>query len=190
MTELNLINQFLVALPVQVNTYFEDTVTFLVHHGDEGSMGFVINRPTPVRIDDVLIQAELTPNTESDAVILEGGPVSRTSPTIIHTDDFNTEGTFEIANDLFCTSELRDGDIMHFLRALAEGKGPTHYLFFLGYAGWAPQQLEDELETNSWITCPADLQILFNEPYESRFQQIVSDIGIDFDRMGPTSGSA
>lgn len=190
MTELNLTNQFLVALPVQVNTYFEDTVTFLVHHGDEGSMGFVINRPTPVRLDDVLIQAELTPKTESEAVILEGGPVSRTSPTIIHTEDFNTEGTFEIANGLFCTSELHNGDIMHFLRALAEGKGPKDYLFFLGYAGWAPQQLEDELETNSWITSPADPQVLFNEPFESRFQRVVSNTGIDFDRMGPASGSA
>ena len=190
MTEHNLSNHFLLALPVQANTYFEETVTLLIHHGEDGALGFVINRPTPVKIEDIIMQAELSPNIETDAVIMEGGPVSRTSPTVIHSSDFRADTTIEISDKIYCTSELQEGDIMYILSAIAEGRGPAQYLFFLGYAGWGPDQLENELETNSWITCPADTGILFGEPFATRFERVSANIGIDFDRIGPSGGSA
>lgn len=190
MTQSSLANHFLLPLPVQANTYFDDSVTLMVHHNEEGAMGFIINRPTPIKIVDVMLQAELSPIEEITHYIMEGGPVSRSSPAVIHSDDYNAEGTIQITDGVGFTTELTAGDILNTLKDIAAGKGPSKYLFLLGYAGWGPGQLEQELQTNSWISCPIDQTILFDAPFASRFKELATQIDLDFTRIAPHGGSA
>lgn len=190
MVDQSLVNHFLLALPNQLGTYFEDTLTFMVRHNEEGAMGFVINRPMPIKLAEILKEANLDPDSGADASLWEGGPVSPAHPSIIHSSDFSTEGTVEVADGVGLTTESSGAGIYATLKAISEGEGPEKYLFVLGYAGWAPGQLEGELDENAWITCPADRQILFDEPHDTRVNSVSSIIGVDFSKLSPQGGTA
>ena len=186
----SLINHFLLALPIQTDSYFEDSVTLLVKHNQEGAMGFIVNRPTPVSLKDVLVRVELKTKREVKGMMLEGGPVSRTFPSMIHTSEFSTDETFKVTVDISVTMQESHGGVYETLKAIAEGNGPQEYLFLLGYAGWGPGQLESELEDNAWVTCPADRQILFDEPFDSRLQKLSDQLNMDFDKFVFHGGDA
>lgn len=190
MTEQSLVNHFLLALPNQIGTYFEDTLTFLVRHNDEGAMGFIVNRPMPIKLAELLKEANLDPVSGEETNLWEGGPVSPTHPSIIHSDDFSTDSTVEVAEGIGLTTEPSGAGIYATLKAIAEGSGPKQYMFVLGYAGWAPGQLEGELKENAWVTCPADRKILFDEPHQSKVRSVSSIIGVDFSKFSPQGGMA
>lgn len=186
----SLVNHFLLALPIQADSYFEDSVTLLVKHDPEGAMGFIVNRPTPVSLKDVLIRVELKTKLDIKGMMLEGGPVSRTFPSMIHTNEFSTDETFKVTDDISVTMQQSHGGVYETLKAIAEGNGPQEYLFLLGFAGWGPGQLEGELEDNSWVACPADREILFDEPFENRLKRLSGQLNVDFDRFVFHGGDA
>ena len=183
-------NHFLLALPTQISTYFEDTVTYLVHHDEEGAMGLVVNRPLPLKLGDVLKEANLQPEGEDISPIMEGGPVSPAHPFIIHSSDFETKSSTRISDEVSFTAQSSKEGIFAMLEAISKGTGPSKYLFCLGYAGWGAGQLENELKENSWVTCPADTKILFDEPFKTRAEKVSSSIGVDLSKFSPQSGMA
>lgn len=190
MESSTLINHFLLALPSQINSYFEDTLTYMVRHGDDGAMGFVINRPLPLKLAEIMKEAKLDPTQGEKVPILEGGPVNPSHPSIIHSDDFETDNSLQVTDGIALITDSSGEGIYKTIKAIAEGKGPKNYLFVLGYAGWGPKQLDNELGENAWMTCLADHRTLFDEPYETRVSKVSSSVGVDFSKFSPQSGSA
>lgn len=182
---MDLTKHFLIAMPNQAGTYFANTLTYLCEHGDAGSMGLMINRPTNLSVDRLMKQFGFpAPPSLAEAAVLEGGPVSPEQGFVVHSDDGNFPASKDLGGGLkFTTSR----DV---LEAIANDRGPYHYLIALGYAGWGPNQLERELAENAWLTCPANSGILFDVPFDERVDEAARSLGIDLRLMSGQTGHA
>ena len=190
MSDARLANQFLLSLPIQNGTYFEDTLTYICLHSEEGAFGIIVNRPLDLQINQVLESANLQHDLDLRDVVLEGGPVSRNQPSILHTGDFTTDGTVPLQDGLKLTLDSSPQGIYEVLEAISKGKGPEKFLFVLGYAGWAGGQLENELTENAWLTCPMEHSLLFDIPHDQRLSIAAESIGVDLGSMTPSIGEA
>ena len=171
-------------MPGMNDPSFEATVTLLCEHSDEGAMGVVINRPMPVTLGDVLAELALEPESSEIAAqpVLAGGPVSRDRGFVVHALPGEFESTVELAPNLRVSFSL---DIVNSLADLGE---PGQALFGLGYAGWHGGQLEGEILQNAWLTTPADPRIVFDLPFDERWQAAADLIGVDLSRVAPQAG--
>jgi putative transcriptional regulator len=186
MTAVNLTNQLLIAMPTLADPNFHRTVTLVCEHGAEGAIGVVINRPLELTLKEIcehLKLEEVLPEAAAQRVLL-GGPVQMERGFILHQPLGGWESTLSIDSDIGLTSSV---DV---LRAIALGQGPRRTLVALGYAGWAPGQLEKEISENSWLTVPSDPDILFAMPYEERWQAAASKLGVDLNLMSVEAGHA
>ena len=182
---MDLTKHFLIAMPNQAGTYFANTLTYLCEHGDAGSMGLMINRPTNLSVDRLMKPFGFpAPPPLAEATVLEGGPVSPEQGFVVHSDDGNFPASKDLGGGLKLTTS-RD-----VLEAIANDRGPYHYLIALGYAGWGPNQLERELAENAWLTCPANSGILFDVPFEERVDEAARSLGIDLRLMSGQTGHA
>lgn len=178
-------HQFLLAMPGLADGYFGGTITYLCEHNAEGAMGLVVNRPGDMTLAELFAQLSLAiPADGGDRQVLEGGPVARERGFILHSDDCRFEASLQLGSGLALTAS-RAG-----LEAIAAGAGPANYLIALGFAGWGPGQLEQELLDNAWLTCPADPSILFDVPYDARVARAAAALGIDFSRLSGHAGHA
>lgn len=150
-------------------------------------MGLVVNKPADISFGEVLEQLELNPiSAELERVpVYAGGPVKTDRGFLLHTPVRSIwKSTLELRDDLQLTTSI---DI---LEQLAQGSGPDLYLMALGYAGWGPGQLEDELGRNLWLSCPANLDILFKTEPEQRVTAAALQLGIDINLMSSQAGHA
>jgi putative transcriptional regulator len=183
--DLSFRNQFLIAMPSLAGSYFGNTLTYICEHNGDGAMGIMVNRPSPVSLVELLSQLGIDKGaTPVDAVVLEGGPVSSERGFILHTDDVSFEASLAIDNGVMLSSARE------VLEAIAENRGPAHYLVALGYAGWDGGQLEEEVLDNAWLTCPADREIIFDTPFEDRMRQAALGLGIDIALISGEAGHA
>ncbi len=169
-------NQFLVSTPQLDDPNFRQTVILICKHDDEGAMGIVVNRLSGHSAKDIFEQLEIVISNDvhTQIPVHNGGPVFPELGLIIHTDKpSNWESTVRIGDGLSLTSSK---DI---LCDIARGEGPDRTLLSLGYAGWEPGQLEQEIYHNSWFTTPADHDILFAQDVNSKWEKAASLIGID-----------
>ena len=117
--------------------------------------------------------------------VLRGGPVDTGRGFVLHSSDFSIEdATLPIDEKISLTATL---DI---LKAIATGTGPKHAILALGYAGWAPGQLENEIQHNGWLHCPADADLVFGSDTEDKYQRALSKIGIDIGMLSGAAGHA
>jgi putative transcriptional regulator len=185
-TPETLANQFLIALPALADSPFAKTVTLICQHDADGAMGVVVNRPAEYTLGDVFEQMGIA--SEDDALraqtVLAGGPVHPERGFVLHDGKGEWDSSLEIAEGLSVTTS-RD-----ILEAMARGEGPQHVAVALGCAGWGAGQLEHELVDNSWLTAPADGEILFALPLQQRWQAAAARIGVDMARMADYSGHA
>ena len=128
MDESSLINHFLLALPSQINSYFEDTLTYMVRHGDDGAMGFVINRPLPLKLAEIMKEAKLDPAQGEEVSILEGGPVNPSHPSILHSDEFETDSSLHVSEGIALITDSSGEGIYKTIKAISEGKGTQELL--------------------------------------------------------------
>ncbi|MDD3764773.1 MAG: YqgE/AlgH family protein [Nevskiales bacterium] len=178
-------NQFLVAMPSLDDENFSHTVSLLCEHNDSGAIGLVINRPTELRLGDMMDQMGLSHDqVDDDAIVYWGGPVQPERGFVIHTPPGGWESSMELSEDLYVTTS-RD-----ILRAIGQGEGPQHYVVVLGYAGWGSGQLETEILHNSWLNTPLDRQILFETPAGNRWQAATRLLGIDVSQIAGDAGHA
>jgi len=178
--------QLLVALPILSDPHFARAVTLVCQHDDEGAMGVVINRASEYTLGEVLAQMEI-PSQDEDLrrqVVLSGGPVHPERGFVLHDGDGGWDSTLHIGDGLYLTTS-RD-----VLEAVARGQGPKRAVVALGCAGWGAGQLEHELAENSWLTVPADRELLFELPLEQRWRAAAGRIGVDMSRMADCSGHA
>lgn len=181
-----LTDQFLIAMPNLDDSGFARSVTYVCEHNAQGAMGIVINRPFDMELGEVLKQLEV--KTEDQQVthqpVFVGGPVLPDRGFILHRPPGNWESTLHVTENIAVTTS-RD-----ILNAIAHGYGPRDSLFALGYAGWSPGQLEDEMAENAWLSVPAEEHVLFDLPPEARWRAAAELIGVDPALLSGESGHA
>ena len=186
MSTLDLTNQFLIAMPSLDDPNFARTVTYVCAHNEEGAMGIVLNRPLNIELGEVLSQMEL----ESDdpaintRMVFQGGPVHRDRGFIIHRPARDWGSTIQV------TDEIAISTSREILAAISKGTGPADLFVALGYAGWEPGQLEEEIAQNAWLSGPANLQIIFHAPPEQRWIRAAAHLGVDLTRLSSEVGHA
>ncbi|MDR2012583.1 MAG: YqgE/AlgH family protein [Rhodanobacter sp.] len=183
---LPLTNQLLIAMPTLRDPHFARSVAFLCQHGEDGAMGLMINRLSEYRLGDVLAQMNMHSQIAAviDAPVLIGGPVQPERGFVLHSPDGTWESSFRISEQVSVTTS-RD-----ILLAIAAGGGPRHAIVALGYAGWSPGQLENELYENHWLTAPASARVLFQTPLEERWEAAASLLGVNMFQLASHAGHA
>ena len=181
-----LASQLLIALPALADPNFARSVALICQHDGEGAMGVVVNRPSEYTVGEVLQQMGIDSDDETlrAQVVLAGGPVHPERGFVLHDGSREWDSTLAISEQLFVTTS-RD-----ILEAMARGEGPAHAVVALGCAGWGAGQLEQELTENSWLTVPAEPDLLFALPLGARWQAAASRIGVDLLNMADHSGHA
>src|SRR5271169_6418740 len=186
--------QMLIAMPSMRDERFARTLIYVCAHSSEGTMGIVVNQPAAnINFADLLVQLEVIQDTDliqlprrAGAVqVLKGGPVEPGRGFVLHSADFFIENsTLPIDNGICLTATL---DI---LKAIARGQGPESAVLALGYAGWAPGQLESEIHANGWLNCDADPELVFSTRAELKYESALRKIGIDPAKLSSDSGHA
>ena len=178
-------NHFLIAMPGLDDPNFHHSITYICEHSAEGAMGLVVNRAMDIHLKDVFEQMDILYIEESGSCpILAGGPVSTQRGFVLHPSGGDWQSSVEVGPEISLTAS-RD-----IISAIAEGRGPRNPQFVLGYAGWGAGQLEEEIKENSWLTVPADFDILFNTPLEERWNKAANTLGIDMNLMSSKAGHA
>ena len=186
MSATNLTNHILIAMPNLVDPIFQQTVTYICAHNDEGAMGIVINRPLDISLGEVFTQMAIDIEDElvANEPVYSGGPVQHDRGFILHESSMQWESSIHVNDDVSLTTS-RD-----ILQAIASCEGPEQHLVALGYAGWDAGQLEQEIMDNVWLNGDADLNLLFEIPVENRWQQAAQSLGIDLDSLSADVGHA
>jgi len=186
--------QMLIAMPSMRDARFSRTLIYMCAHSFEGAMGIVINQPAPhIDFGDLLVQLDVIPDNKlielplraGEVKVLKGGPVETGRGFVLHSSDFFIENsTLPIDNGICLTATL---DI---LKAIARGQGPESAVLALGYAGWAPGQLESEIHANGWLNCDADPELVFSTRAELKYESALRKIGIDPAKLSSDAGHA
>jgi putative transcriptional regulator len=181
-----LANQLLIALPALADPNFSRSVALVCQHDDEGAMGVVVNRASEYTLGEVFRQMGIdSDDADLNArPVLAGGPVHPERGFVLHDGKREWDSSLAITDGLYVTTS-RD-----VLEAMARGEGPASVTVALGCAGWGAGQLEHELVENSWLTVPADAEVLFALPLEARWQAAAGRIGVDLARIADYSGHA
>jgi putative transcriptional regulator len=191
---ISLRGQFLVAMPGMGDERFKETVIYIVGHGDEGAMGLVVNQPVEdMRFIDILEELGIggkdeiirLPSTVRDREVLRGGPVQRGRGFVLHSPDYFREGNSYVVNDEICLTATLD-----ILKAMAFKETPANAVFALGYCGWGPGQLENEIALNGWLTVPYSRDLLFGSALTSRYDIALSQLGITRATLSGAAGHA
>ena len=166
--------QMLIAMPAMGDERFTRSVIYVCAHSSEGAMGIVVNQPAQnIRFPDLLVQLEVIPAKErielpvrADAVkVLKGGPVETGRGFVLHSADFFIENSTLPIDEGICLTATLD-----ILKAIARGSGPASAMLALGYAGWAPGQLEQEIQQNGWLHCAGRSRTHFRRRYRRQIR--------------------
>lgn len=186
MVTVNLTDHFLIAMPNMVDPNFSRTLTYVCEHNDQGALGLVVNRPIDMTLSALLAQVEIAHNepTLQKVPVHFGGPVQLDRGFVLHQPVGDWQSTLAVNGRIGLTTSK---DI---LVAVGTGQGPDRLLVTLGYAGWAPGQLENELAQNAWLTVQAQPEVIFDLPSEERLPAAMQLLGIDFASLSEQAGHA
>lgn len=184
--------QFLIAMPGMDDGNFARSVIYICAHSSAGAMGFIINRSQQITFTDVLLHLNLMdrhdaimlPNHTRDFPIQCGGPVESGRGFVLHSDDYSSESSIPVSDEISLTATL---DIV---RAISNGHGPDRATMLLGYAGWGPGQLEEEIVQNGWLNCPAKDEMIFDRSLDNKYQRALSLMGIELSALSTIAGHA
>lgn len=182
----SLTNHFLIAMPALMDPNFYRSVTYIFEHNMDGAMGIVVNHPLDIELGEVFSQMNLAsgdPDIVKRTVYL-GGPVQTERGFVLHRPLGNWESTLSITAEIGITTS-RD-----IVTAVANGDGPGQCFIALGYAGWGAGQLEQEISNNSWLSGPANLDVVFNTPVQTRWESAAALLGVDINTLSTEIGHA
>ncbi|MGA8170746.1 MAG: YqgE/AlgH family protein [Methylocystis sp.] len=186
--------QLLVAMPGMADERFARSVIYLCAHSSDGAMGIMLNRAASVRnFPELLEQLRVIdpnerielPSAAKEVPVLSGGPVQTDRGFVLHSADFFIDNSTLTIDDRVSLTATID-----ILRAIALGEGPDRALLALGYAGWGAGQLENEIQLNGWLHCPADPAIVFDRDLDTKYVRALRSIGIDLASLSVTAGHA
>lgn len=185
-TQGYLSGQLLVAMPTMTDPRFERTVIYLCAHTEDGAMGLVVNKLLDsMTFEELMEQLEIeAPGPEDTIRVHSGGPVEAGRGFVLHTADFDHEGTMRVDDDVALTASI---DI---LMAIANGTGPKNAILALGYSGWGPGQLEAEIQANGWLHVPSDEKLLFAADIDAIWSGAIAKIGFDAAMLSGEAGHA
>src|SRR2546421_2517831 len=174
--------QMLIAMPTMGDERFTRSLIYVCAHSSEGAMGIVVNQPAAnIKFPDLLVQLDVIPAAEliqlpsraGTVKVLKGGPVETGRGFVLHSADFFIENSTLPIDEGVCLTATLD-----ILKAIARGNGPASAILALGYAGWSPGQLENELQNNGWLHCSPDAELLFGADISAKYDRAMQKIGI------------
>ena len=173
-------------MPSMADPNFARSLTYICEHNDQGALGVMVNRPIDMTLSDLFEQIEIPLHDRHRGLtpVYFGGPVHVDRGFVLHRPTGEWQSTLPVCGEVGLTTS-RD-----ILQAVGEGRGPDQILVSLGYAGWAPGQLEQELTQNAWLTVAADLDVLFALAPEHRLSAAMNLLGIDPSRLSDDVGHA
>jgi putative transcriptional regulator len=186
--------QMLIAMPALQDGPFSRSVIYICAHSTDGAMGIIVNHPAAnINFPDLLVQLEVIPAADriqlparaETVKVLKGGPVETQRGFVLHSSDFFIEDSTLPIDDGVCLTATLD-----ILKAIARGKGPASAVLALGYAGWAAGQLESEIQSNGWLHCAADPELIFGADIESKYDKALRKIGINLGMLSSEAGHA
>jgi putative transcriptional regulator len=186
--------QMLIAMPSMGDERFARSVIYVCAHSTEGAMGIVVNQPAAnISFPDLLVQLEVIPAADliqlpsgaGGVKVLKGGPVDTQRGFVLHSSDFFIENSTLPIDEGICLTATLD-----ILKAIARGSGPRSAILALGYAGWAPGQLENEIQHNGWLHCSADPELIFGPDTGGKYSKALKKIGIDLGMLSSEAGHA
>ncbi len=187
----SLTGQLLVAMPQMQDPRFARSVVYLCAYSEEaGAMGLVINKTIDaLTVDELYVHLNLGSARQKAMAnhpqpVHFGGPVDPGRGFVLHSPDYQEDGTLGIGGEFAMTATL---DI---LRAMGKGEGPRQSLLALGYAGWAPGQLDAEIQANGWLSVDADTDLVFDEADDSKWQRALAKLGVSPSMLSTEAGRA
>ena len=186
--------QMLIAMPSMGDERFARSVIYVCAHSTEGAMGIIVNQPAAhISFPDLLVQLDVVPAADliqlpthaGGVKVLKGGPVDTQRGFVLHSSDFYIENSTLPIDEGICLTATLD-----ILKAIARGDGPKSAILALGYAGWAPGQLENEIQHNGWLHCSADSELIFGQDTGGKYQKALKKIGIDLGMLSTEAGHA
>ena len=186
--------QMLIAMPSMGDDRFARSVIYICAHSTEGAMGIIVNQPAAhISFADLLVQLDVIPAEEMIQLpreaggvrVLRGGPVDTQRGFVLHSSDFFIENSTLPIDEGICLTATLD-----ILKAIARGEGPRSAILALGYAGWAPGQLENEIQHNGWLHCSADPELIFGQDTGGKYERALKKIGIDLGMLSSEAGHA
>jgi putative transcriptional regulator len=186
--------QMLIAMPAMLDDRFARSLIYVCAHSSEGAMGIVVNHPAPnINFSDLLVKLDVIPAADVIQLpsragvvkVMRGGPVETERGFVLHSADFFIENSTLPIDDGICLTATLD-----ILKAIARGDGPVSAILALGYAGWAPGQLETEIQGNGWLHCAPDSDLIFGTDIGAKYEKALKKIGIDLGMLSSEAGHA
>ena len=186
--------QMLIAMPAMLDDRFSRSLIYVCAHSSEGAMGIVVNHPAPnINFSDLLVKLDVIPAVDAIRLpsragivrVMRGGPVETERGFVLHSADFFIENSTLPIDDGICLTATLD-----ILKAIARGDGPASAILALGYAGWAPGQLESEIQGNGWLHCAPDSDLIFGTDVGNKYERALKKIGIDPGMLSSEAGHA
>ena len=185
---IDLTNHFLIAMPGMADPHFSKTLTYICEHTPQGAIGLIVNKPIDVTLANLFDQVEITLPSANirlrETNVLFGGPVLMDRGFVLHQPLGDWNSTLKVNENTGLTTSK---DI---LEAIGRGDGPTRILVTLGYAGWGPGQLEDEISRNGWLSVAANTDLMFDLPSEARLTAAMGMLGLNYANLSDTAGHA
>lgn len=186
----SLAGKLLIAMPSIRDPNFERSVVFLCAHSEQGAMGFVVNKPAPLTVfSDLLEKTELAgklddiPEEVMRIPIRLGGPVETFRGFVLHSTDYPADDTSLTVGTGYTVSAT-----LNVLTDIAQGRGPAQRMIALGYAGWSPGQLENEILHNGWLHCDAEPGLIFASDLDGTHERALAKMGIDPGMLSSEAG--
>jgi len=186
--------RLLIAMPGMQDTRFSRTVIYVCAHSADGAMGIMINQLAPqITFRDLLVQLDIIPEgpeirlpgTVGKMRVQRGGPVETGRGFVLHSSDYFIENSTLPIDEQICLTAT-----LEILKAIATGSGPEKAMLALGYAGWAPGQLENEIQANGWLHCDAPANLIFDPNLDDKYGQALAVLGVDPARLSGEAGHA
>jgi putative transcriptional regulator len=186
--------QMLIAMPAMLDERFARSVIYVCAHSSEGAMGIVVNHPAPnISFSDLLVKLDVIPAADriqlptraGGVKVMRGGPVETERGFVLHSADFFIENSTLPIDEGICLTATID-----ILKAIARGDGPASAILALGYAGWAPGQLENEIQSNGWLHCAADSELIFGPDIGGKYEKALKKLGVDLGMLSSEAGHA
>ncbi|MCC6780863.1 MAG: YqgE/AlgH family protein [Hyphomicrobiales bacterium] len=186
--------QMLIAMPSMGDERFARSVIYVCAHSNEGAMGIVVNQPAAnITFSELLVQLEVIPAADliqlppraGEVKVLKGGPVDTQRGFVLHSSDYFVDSSTLPIDEGICLTATLD-----ILKAIARDEGPSSAILALGYAGWAPGQLENEIQHNGWLHCAADPELIFGADTGGKYDRALRKIGVDVGMLSSEAGHA
>ena len=184
---IDLNGKLLIAMPGMSDPRFASSVIFLCAHSEDGAMGLIVNKPTDgLQLTDLLEQLDIPAGSAGrDISVHFGGPVEHGRGFVLHSADYaSADATMEV-DEQFGMTATQD-----ILEAIADGSGPDAAILMLGYAGWEPGQLENEIKDNGWLVADATPEIVFDTDSSAKWTAALKSLGVDPLVLSATAGRA